>query len=86
MKNILISLILILILSSCDFGANLPMDKQLPEPYHVVTISKFTKTLCRYELETGTDYSYYKDNIFVIDSIGKFAIGDTLSLSINKRK
>ena len=86
MKTILILFISIILLSSC--GSNLPMDNQITKPYRVVKISEqgYSKSLCQYDLETGQDHINFIDNICIVDSIGKFAIGDSINLSANKRK
>jgi len=86
MKTILILFISIILLSSC--GSNLPMDNQIEKPYRVVKISGhgYNTSLCQYDLETGQDHISFIDNISIIDSIGKFAIGDSIKLSASKRK
>ena len=68
----------ILIVSVCLFscGSNLPTNKTMETPYIVKSIETFDKGLCLYNLETGVDNINYRDNISVVDSIGKFVIED----------
>ena len=77
----------ILIVSVCLFscGSNLPTNKTMETPYIVKSIETFDKGLCLYNLETGVDNINYRDNISVVDSIGKFVIGDSIALFLNKR-
>lgn len=77
----------ILIVSVCLFscGSNLPTNKTMEKPYIVKSIETFDKGLCLYNLETGVDHINYRDNISVVDSIGKFVIGDSIALFLNKR-
>ena len=42
--------------------------------------------MCRYEIKTYSNYYlYYENIIYVVDSIGKHKIGDTVKLQINTR-
>ena len=77
----------ILIVSVCLFScdSNLPTNKTMENPYIVKSIETFDKGLCLYNLETGVDNINYMDNISVVDSIGKFVIGDSIALFLNKR-
>ena len=73
--------LLSIVLSSC--GSNLATDL----PYVIYSTEKFntSKTMCIYSAETGIDHIHYIDVISIVDSIGKFNIGDTLYLSPNNR-
>lgn len=70
-------------LYSC--GSDLPTNEVMKDPYIVKSIETLEGNLCRYNLETGFYYINYRDNITVVDSIGKFVIGDSVRLSLNKR-
>lgn len=70
-------------LISC--GYYLPTNKVLKDPYIVISFESYGDNMCKYNLETGMDYIDFQDNISVIDSIGKFMIGDSLRLSLNKQ-
>jgi hypothetical protein len=76
-----------LIVSICLFscGSYIPTDSVRIDPYVVQSIEVFDYGLCKYNLVTGFDHINYRDNITVVDSIGKFVIGDTLQFSLNKR-
>lgn len=77
----------ILLVSVCLFscGSDLPTNEAMKDPYIVKSIETLEGKLCKYNLETGYDYITYRDNITVVDSIGKFVIGDSVRLSLNKR-
>ncbi len=70
------------LLSSC--GSDLPTTRNI-KPYIVKSIDGHNDKLCKYNLETGADYVSYDDNITVVDSIGKWVIGDSLIITLNKR-
>jgi hypothetical protein len=73
-------------LFSC--GRNLPTGKIKEKPYIVKSITDaniYSEGTCRYVLTTGVDYYYFRDNIEVVDSIGKFVIGDSVSIYLIKR-
>lgn len=70
-------------LFSC--GSKLPTDNAIKYPYIVKSIETLEGKLCIYNIETGHDYALYIDNISVVDSVGKFVIGDSVRFSLNKR-
>ena len=77
----------ILLVSVCLFscGSVLPTNEAIKDPYIVKSIETLEGKLCKYNLATGFNYINYCDNITVVDSIGKFVIGDSVRLSLNKR-
>jgi len=75
----------ILLVSVCLFSCNnLPTRNAINEPYIINSIEEWTKTMCKYKMSNGTSYAFYDNDISVIDTIGKFAIGDSVVLSLNK--
>lgn len=82
MKKLLIILLIASGLYSCSY---IPTNKQVSDPYVVVSIERFDGNLCRYDLETGYDNIGYKDDITIVDTIGKFSIGDSILLSAYKK-
>lgn len=79
----LVTIFFILLVSVCLFscGSKILMEKQ---EYYIKSIEEYSNKLCTYNISTGVDNNGYIDNISIIDTIGKFAIGDTVSLSSNK--
>lgn len=83
MKAKLLVLVLVLGLSSCG-------DKMVTVPFeHPLTVVRVESldqsnynSLCLYRLETGTDYIDFIDNYNVIDSIGKFRVGDEVHFNL----
>ncbi len=73
-KTILI-VIIALFLSSCN-------EVQPSYPMIIKGIDKedLTRHLCRYEITPldGSWYGFNKTNVYIIDSCGKYTIGDTL--------
>ncbi len=86
MKIKLLILSLGLFLYSC--GDNLPTGKVIQDPYIVVSIKESFKWkhMCQYNLSTGQDYMDFRDDISIIDSIGKFNVGDSVRLYTIKSK
>lgn len=87
MKKLII-LLLVLVLYSCDDGDVFTTTPNASKPYIVEEINRI-KTMntdnihfCRYSLSTYTGYIYYVNHITVEDSIGKFAIGDTVRFEL----
>lgn len=82
-----LALTLVFSISSCgDKVVTVPFEN----PLTVVKIeslnqSKFN-SLCVYRIETGVDYLEYIDNYNVIDSIGKFRIGDEVHFQLVRNK
>lgn len=78
-KLLSLSLIVLIgmLLSSC--GDALPSGNiHTVDPYIVKSIDEWTEVNCQYNLSTGAEYVYLIDNITIVDSIGKFQIGDTI--------
>lgn len=47
----------------------------------VYKIENFGSSIyCEYYINTYTDYVYYDDDIIIVDTIGKFSIGDTVNI------
>lgn len=82
MKKLLIILLIASGLYSCTY---IPTTKQAPNPYIVVSIEQWVSNLCKYDLETGYDNINYQDDITIVDSIGKFVIGDSILFSAYKK-
>lgn len=81
-KGLLI-LTVVLGLSSCD-TPEIKTDNRFKTTYIVRIIDEyFVDGSCQYKLST-TDDPPNKEYIIIIDSIGKFNIGDTISFSVNK--
>lgn len=82
--NLLILLVLSMVLFSC--GNKIPTgDIDITgNPYRVTKITEFSTGICTYHIKTGVDYTNYADNLIIVDSIGKFTIGDTVYISLNK--
>ena len=60
---------------------------QTDDPYVVTDIyivRMFGKSVCGYNLSTGSDHLYYADDICIIEEPGKFSIGDTVILTASK--
>lgn len=69
----------------CSCGSNIPTKDVIDKQYIVTSIESHDNTvLCTYNLETGVDYIQYQDNVSVVDSIGKFVIGERVYFSLNK--
>jgi len=75
-------LLLTIILSSCHY---LPTGNVMEDPYIVKSIERYCsiRGLCKYNISTGLDNINYIDDITIIDSIGKFTIGDSVVLCLN---
>lgn len=72
-----------IILASC--GRMIPIGTILEnQPYIVQSIDWYASTHCRYNLSTNEENLSFKDNLTIVDSIGKFKIGDTLRFSLYK--
>lgn len=70
-----------IILASC--GRMIPIGKIHDDnPYEVKSIYFYSSSHCRYTLSTNEDNIDFKDEITIVDSIGKFNIGDTLRFSV----
>lgn len=87
MKKLLLILGISILLFGC--GDYTPMERQaLINPFKVVKIESVSqaefKGLCVYRVETGVDHLSYIDNYQVLDSIGKFNIGDVVYFTLNK--
>lgn len=76
------SLLLAVVFTSCD---NLPTRNAIKEPYIINSICEWNNTMCKYTMSNGTSYVFYDNEISVIDTIGKFAIGDSVVISLNYR-
>lgn len=85
MKNAFLAAILSVFMFSCE--SNLPTNRFIEEPFIVKSIeTHFQDTVvCVYNLQTRIDYVYYISTIAVVDSIGKFAIGDSVMFILNPR-
>ena len=82
-KKIFLGLVVIsLFLNSC--GGKIPTGNYLDDPYVVKSINELERDFCVYSVSTGAGYVNYRNNIEVVDSIGKFAIGDTIIFKIEK--
>ena len=85
MKHLLkITILLFAIsLTSCDQSLKLTPDEY---PFLVKNIYQFDNKdkLCQYDLDRGTGYVHYINQISIIDTIGKFDIGDTVRLQSYK--
>lgn len=83
MKKIFL-LIVTIVMLSCNY---IPTSKSLDSPYIVRSIDEFytNEKLCVYQISTGAEYAYYNDDLSVVDSIGKFSIGDSVYISLNKK-
>lgn len=82
-KNILLTVIIGVCLISCR--GNLPTSKVIDDPYIVKSIETYDRILCVYNLETGQDYPNFIDDVSVVDTIGKFTIGDTVCFVLKKQ-
>lgn len=85
MKNVVLAVIVSVFMFSCD--SKIPANRKLEEPYIVKSINSFYQdtVVCVYHLSTGVEYWNYTDNVPVVDSIGKFAIGDSVMFILDKR-
>ena len=86
---IILMLLSLLLLASCDSGDDkIPMNGINTNQYKVEFIYPYgkleEKSLCVYKLKTGIDAAIYQDNITIVDSIGKFDIGDLVILQAVK--
>lgn len=84
MKKLLLFITFITILSSC--GELIPTYQNQSFPYKIVKITNLDQSdfygQCNYRVETGIDNLFYIDNYNVVDSIGKFKIGDEVNLKL----
>ena len=81
---VIMSVFMILILSSCE---NYISTHQFNDtPTKVVSISRLDnvefKGMCLYRIDTGVNFFYYRDSYDVVDSIGKFKIGDEVNFNL----
>lgn len=76
---------LIISTSLLSCSVDLPAGFAIEEPYIVKSIDGFSSELCKYNLSTNTDFLYFIDEISVVDSIGKFNIGDSVRINLNKQ-
>ena len=83
MKKFLLLAIIAIGFTSCNY---LPTGNVLEDPYIVISIERFSPKLCKYIISTETDYLNFKDNVIVIDSIGKYVIGDSVILLLNYKQ
>lgn len=74
--------VLAVVLFSCN---NIPTRNVIKEPYVIYKIEEWSKGMCKYSISNGTTYAFYNNDISVIDSIGKFTIGDIVFISLNNR-
>lgn len=86
MKNIFLIVISLLLFACSDFGNKIPMNKA----YIIQSITEKEFGGCTYYIKTkaaleNKDNVRFIDNIYIIDSVGKFDIGDTVYLRLNKR-
>lgn len=74
-------LILVLIVfSSCNY---IPTGHTINEPYIVLGIEEYYSTaFCRYYVDNKTNYLDVKNEMVIIDSIGKWKINDTIRIYI----
>lgn len=84
MKKILLLFTIAVILTSC--GNLVPTYQNQSFPYKIVEINNLDQSdfhgLCKYRVETGVDNLFYIDNYNVVDSIGKFKIGDEVNFKL----
>ena len=74
-----------ILLMSCDSNVITQTD-QLKYNYVVREISEYKyRGKCIYKLDTGWDLLGYTDEIYVIDSIGKFNVKDTVYINVIKK-
>lgn len=79
-----LSFILLISISLFGCDSNIGMDKYY-FPYKVIAITNISsKTYCKYYLNTSHSYYEFIDEIVIVDSIGKFNIGDSILLSAYK--
>lgn len=77
-KNIILLVILFLVGCMPSFrGTHL---------FSVDSINLLSDGVCEYYLSTGYDYQGFDDNFKIIDSIGKYQVGDTINLVMLKHK
>lgn len=92
MKKLFLILLVTIGLFSCgktDISSNyLPTRDICDKPYTVTNIKgNFTnKHFCVYNLQNHTDFLTFDNSIFVVDSVGRFAIGDTVQILLIKIK
>lgn len=70
----------VLLLVSCGSPVVITRADNVDKNYRVESIESRTDVLCRYNVSTGADYINYDDNLCFDDSIGKFKIGDVITL------
>ena len=82
--KILFVILLIGSLSSCEVV--IPSKGVTEEQYTVVAVQKSSISSCViYALSSGTQYAKLNDEIIIIDSIGKFQVGDSVSVVMIKK-
>jgi hypothetical protein len=63
----------------------IPTGAFAPKPHVVYSIEEFNKDMCVYNVSTGNDdYLEYIYDLQIVDSIGKFSIGDIIRLNTYK--
>jgi len=89
--KILLGIILIILLSSCE--ENLITRTYHPsfnkesynDGYEIVKIeSHHVKGLSTYYLDSRHNWMYFKDKIYLVDSINKYQIGDKVYITLEK--
>lgn len=81
MKKIILLLIISGFLSSCDNYISTNKDSL---QYYVTEIRTTDLKGCVYILDTKHTYINYRNQLKIIDSIGKWNINDTVYLTLNK--
>ncbi len=81
MKYVILILLSMYIISCKNY---LPTNKENKIKYVVKSIDEWSEKTCLYNLETGKSYISYNNDITINDTIGKFNIGDTVFLTLNK--
>lgn len=86
-KLLLTLVLMALVMTSCEFGGNkIPTDaitQSRDHQFYVKSINIIDYDdvgLCRYTITTGREYIGYDDHITVVDSIGKFNIGQAVEI------
>jgi len=77
-------LVLICVIGLFSCSNNIATGKIITKPYVVCSIESFEGKLCKYNLSTGVIFIGYKNDISVVDSVGKFAIGDSIQMLMHK--
>lgn len=94
MKNkanlqLILSVFIMLSLTSCFYG-KVPSTDLLTDPYIVTNIIEYAdvdnKNLCVYYVKSETNVVGVQSDIMVIDSIGKFNIGNKVYFEIKKKE